>query len=134
MYNPTTLRSYRLGFFGFSGASGVEANAALRDRRAAVEWVQANIAAFGGDPSRIILFGQSTDGASVDYCSFSWSDDPIVSGLICMSGTVLSFLPNMREYSKNLWYNVSRTVGCGGPDDDSTEVLPCVRSQNVSVL
>ena len=48
--------SYRLGIFGFAGAPGVEKNAALRDHRAAVEWVRDNIAGFGGDPSRIVIF------------------------------------------------------------------------------
>ncbi|KAF2832580.1 cholinesterase precursor [Ophiobolus disseminans] len=126
--------NYRLGIFGFSGAPGVEANAALHDHRAAVEWVRDNIAAFGGDPSRIVLSGQSAGGASVDYWSFAWKADPIVSGLIPMSGTSLSFLPNTQDYSRMLWYNVSQTVGCGGPNDDSAEVLSCVRSMNTAVL
>ncbi|KAH7069523.1 cholinesterase precursor [Paraphoma chrysanthemicola] len=126
--------NYRLGIFGFAGAPGVEANAALRDHRAAVEWVRDNIAAFGGDPTRIVIFGQSAGGASVDYWSFAWRTEPIVSGLIPMSGTSLSFLPNTKEYSQSLWYNVSQTIGCGGPNDDSTQVLSCVRSRNTSVI
>lgn len=126
--------NYRLGIFGFSGAPGVEANAALRDQRAAVEWVRDNIAGFGGDASRIVIFGQSAGGASVDYWSFAWKKDPIVSGLIPMSGTSLSFLPNTKEYSQSLWYNVSQTIGCGGPNVNSNEVLSCVRSKNTSVV
>ncbi|CAO2649032.1 Nn.00g099810.m01.CDS01 [Neocucurbitaria sp. VM-36] len=126
--------NYRLGIFGFAGAPGVEANAALLDHRAAVEWVRDNIAGFGGDPSRIVIFGQSAGGASVDYWSFAHKEDPIVSGLIPMSGTSLSFLPNTKEYAQSLWYNVSQTIGCGGPNDDSSAVLSCVRSKNTSVL
>lgn len=129
-----TNNSYRLGIFGFSGAPGVEANAALRDHRVAVEWVRDNIASFGGDPSRIVIFGQSAGGASVDYWSFAHQKDPIVSGLIPMSGTSLSFLPNTKEYSQSLWYNVSQTVGCGGPNDDPATVLSCVRSRDTSAL
>jgi carboxylesterase type B len=120
--------------FGFSGAPGVEANAALKDHPAAVEWVRDNIAAFGGDPSRIVIFGQSAGGASVDYWSFAWKKDPIVSGLIPMSGTSLSFLPNTPEYSQSLWYNVSQTVGCGGPSNDPAKVLSCVQSKEASVI
>ncbi|KAJ8113604.1 hypothetical protein OPT61_g4300 [Boeremia exigua] len=126
--------NYRLGVFGFSGAPGVEPNAALKDHRAAVEWVRDNIAAFGGDPSRIVIFGQSAGGASVDYWSFAWKKDPIVAGLIPMSGTSLSFLPNTPDYAQTLWYNVSQTVGCGGPSDDTATVLSCVRSKDTSVL
>lgn len=99
-----------------------------------MEWVRDNIAAFGGDPTRIVLVGQSAGAASVDYWSFAWKDDPIVSGLVMMSGTSLSFLPNTKDYARQLWYNVSQTVGCGGPDHDANEVISCVRSRNTSVL
>ena len=126
--------SYRLGIFGFAGAPGVEKNAALRDHRAAVEWVHENAASFGGDPSRIVIFGQSAGGASVDYWAYAWKNDPIVSGLIPMSGTSLSFVPNTAEYSQSIWYNVSQTIGCGSPANDSAAVVSCVRSANMSTL
>jgi carboxylesterase type B len=129
-----TRSSFRLSIFGFSGAPGVEANAALRDQRAALEWVRTNIAFFGGDPSRIVIIGQSAGGASADYWSFAWKKDPIVAGLIPMSGTSLGFLPNTKEYSQSLWYNVSQSIGCGGPNDNSSQVLSCVRSKNTSVI
>ncbi|WP_231511392.1 carboxylesterase/lipase family protein [Chondromyces apiculatus] len=66
--------NYRLGPLGFlalpelsaedaehaaSGAYGIE------DQRAALEWVKANVAAFGGDPARVTVFGESAGGASV---------------------------------------------------------------------
>jgi carboxylesterase type B len=99
-----------------------------------VEWVRDNIDAFGGDPCRIVIFGQSAGGASVDYWSFAWKNDPIVAGLIPMSGTSLSFLPNTPDYSRSLWYNVTQTVGCGGPADDAATVLSYVRSRNVTTI
>ena len=52
--------SYRLGIFGFPGLpsdDSIEQNPGLFDQRAAVEWVRDNIAAFGGDPKRITIFG-----------------------------------------------------------------------------
>jgi carboxylesterase type B len=79
-----------------------------------LNWVHDNITAFGGDSSHVVLFRQSAGGASVDYWSFSWKDDPIVSDLVSMSGTSLSFLPNTREYSQLLFYSVLQTVCCGG--------------------
>lgn len=126
--------SYRLGIFGFAGAPGVEKNAALRDHRTAVEWVRDNIAGFGGDPSRIVIYGQSAGGAAVDYWAYAWKNDPVVSGLISMSGTSLSFIPNTVEYSQSIWYNVSQTIGCGGPNNDPATVVACVRSANTSAL
>jgi carboxylesterase type B len=40
-------------------------NAGLRDQRAGLEWVKANIAAFGGDPDKITIHGQSSGGLAV---------------------------------------------------------------------
>ncbi|CAA9964651.1 PnbA Carboxylesterase type B [Pyrenophora teres f. maculata] len=110
--------NYRLGIFGFAGAPGIEKNAALRDHRTAVEWVRDNIAGFGGDPSRIVIYGQSAGAAAADYWAYAWKNDPVVSGLISMSGTSLSFIPNTAKYSQSIWYNVSQTIGCGGAEDD----------------
>ena len=67
--------NYRLGIFGFfahpeltkesdRNASG---NYALLDQIAALEWVKKNIAAFGGDPKRVTIFGESAGSWSVNY-------------------------------------------------------------------
>jgi para-nitrobenzyl esterase len=60
--------NYRLGALGFVDFSGFnqgfDSNIALRDVLAALRWVRANIAAFGGDPQRVTLFGESA-GAGV---------------------------------------------------------------------
>ena len=64
--------NYRLGFLGFSSVSelwderaGVYANNGIRDMIAALDWVQENIAAFGGNPNSVTIAGTSAGGTSV---------------------------------------------------------------------
>lgn len=77
--------NYRLGAFGFLTHAGLSAesehgssgNYGLLDKIAALEWVQANAEAFGGDPDRVLIFGQSAGSMSV--CSLVAS--PLAAGL-----------------------------------------------------
>ncbi|ARZ66082.1 carboxylesterase [Streptomyces albireticuli] len=57
--------NYRVGFEGFGQIEGAPANRGLLDQIAALEWVRENIRAFGGDPDRVTLFGQSAGAGSV---------------------------------------------------------------------
>jgi para-nitrobenzyl esterase len=57
--------NYRVGFEGFGYVEGHPLNRGLLDQVAALRWVRENIAAFGGDPDRVTVFGQSAGGGSV---------------------------------------------------------------------
>lgn len=61
----TVTVSYRLGFDGFGDIPGAPANRGVLDWIAALEWVKQNIAAFGGDPGRVTIGGQSAGGGAV---------------------------------------------------------------------
>ncbi|WP_181772112.1 carboxylesterase/lipase family protein [Amycolatopsis pittospori] len=57
--------NYRVGIEGFARVEGAPANRGLLDQVAALEWVRDHIRAFGGDPGRVTVFGQSAGGGSV---------------------------------------------------------------------
>ena len=77
--------NYRLGRFGFFAHPALTAEAggrptadfALLDMIAALRWVKANIAAFGGDPAKVTIFGESAGGAAVNLLMAS----PLARGL-----------------------------------------------------
>ncbi|CRG91260.1 Acetylcholinesterase [Talaromyces islandicus] len=92
--------NYRLNVFGYPNAPGLKnPNVGLLDQRAAVEWTYNNIAAFGGDPSRITLWGQSAGSASVSAYGYAWPKDPIVTGLISDSGVASLLYSEDYEHS-----------------------------------
>ncbi|KAG6887715.1 hypothetical protein C0992_011002 [Termitomyces sp. T32_za158] len=87
--------NYRLNIFGFPNAPQLIRNTTqpqnfgLLDLDAAVQWVHDNIAAFGGDRKRIVLFGQSAGAAAVDAYTFAHPHDtrvqvPDAAQLTCM--------------------------------------------------
>jgi len=57
--------NYRLGVEGYGLFPDAPANPGLRDQLAALEWVRASIAAFGGDPDRVTVFGESAGAISI---------------------------------------------------------------------
>ena len=57
--------NYRVGLEGFGYIEGTPANRGLLDQVAALKWVQKNVGAFGGDPARVTVFGESAGGGSV---------------------------------------------------------------------
>jgi para-nitrobenzyl esterase len=77
--------NFRLGVFGFlahreldaESPNQVSGNYGLLDQQAALRWVKTNIAAFGGDPERITIFGQSAGGTDVGFAMAS----PLANGL-----------------------------------------------------
>ncbi|KAL2258099.1 hypothetical protein VTK26DRAFT_8726 [Humicola hyalothermophila] len=93
----------------------------------AVEWVRDNIAAFGGDPGRITLFGESAGAISLDYYSFAWAEDPIAHALIIMSGTTSIRGPDP-DGAAALWYNATAALNCGDASTPPDRVLSCMLS------
>jgi para-nitrobenzyl esterase len=78
--------NYRLGAEGFLEIPGAPANRAVRDWVRALEWVRENIAAFGGDPGRVTIGGQSAGGAACATLLGVPAARGLFRGAACMSG------------------------------------------------
>ncbi len=96
---------YRLGIFGFLASSALsrehpeegKGNYGIEDQIAALKWVRRNIAAFGGDPDRITLAGQSAGAMSVQCLMASPLTAGMISGAIVES-SVEGDLPGMPAF------------------------------------
>jgi len=97
----TLTVNYRLNIFGFFAhpqlsresphqASG---NYGLHDQAAALEWVHKNISAFGGDPGRVTIAGESAGSSSVSAQMASPLSRDLIAGAIAESGSLLSLNP-----------------------------------------
>lgn len=99
--------NYRLGIFGFFSHPQLTAesrhrasgNYGLLDQAAALAWVKHNIAAFGGDPKRITIGGESAGSMSVSGMMVSPLTRNLIAGAIGESGSVLPplYLPTLAE-------------------------------------
>lgn len=94
--------NYRVGPFGFLAhpelsreGAGVSGNYGIRDMIAALEWVRDNIAAFGGDPQCVTIFGESAGGAAVSILASSPRAKGLFHRVICESGS--GFTPPKTE-------------------------------------
>ncbi|MGW4472920.1 carboxylesterase/lipase family protein [Nonomuraea sp. NPDC004354] len=80
--------NYRLGAEGFSVLDGAPPHLGLADQVAALRWVRDNIAAFGGDPGRVTVAGQSAGGGSVAALLAHPSAKELMAGAVIQSGPV----------------------------------------------
>lgn len=135
-----TLPSYRTNVFGFPGlqppVANVAPNAGLLDQRLAIEWARDNVAAFGGDPSRITLFGQSAGSTSISTYGYAYASDPIAHGLITQSGTADSF-GNPAADSTASFEALATLLGCNTTSSTTESIsaaVTCIRAQSADAV
>jgi para-nitrobenzyl esterase len=111
--------NYRLGVFGFFPHPGLVAegskagNQALWDQRFAMQWVQANIAKFGGDPQNVTIFGESAGAYNVCLHVASAPKPALFVRAISESGGCTTRQPTLAE-AQPLALGVAAEVGCAG--------------------
>lgn len=129
---------YRLSFWGFLDSQEVRTegvtNIGMQDQRQGLYWVQENIAAFGGDPSKVTIWGESAGAGSVGIhlIAYGGRDDKLFSAAIQESGNAILLGTENYDVSDGqaIYNNVSTAAGCAG----SADVLACLRSAPFDTL
>ncbi len=130
--------NYRLGAFGFLSNAALRAedashpsagNYGLEDQIAALEWVQANAASFGGDPRQVTLFGESAGGTSMFLHLVSPKSQGLFERVIVESGWAPYGSP-VRPMSAADQEGAAFATALGCTDDAS--LMACLRGKSVT--
>ncbi len=139
--------NYRLGRFGFflhpalvSSKEGLAGNFAYMDQIAALRWVQRNIAAFGGDPYRVTVAGESAGGDSIMHLIVSPQAKGLFARAVVMSGGGRMHLFGGYQPSggtpaapsaDEIGLNFARSVGIAGVGPQALRALRALPAQQV---
>jgi len=121
--------NYRLGPLGFAAFAMPDGSAAsnfgMQDQREAMRWIRAEAAAFGGDPNKVTIFGESAGAISVMYHLASPASSGIFRAAISESG-----FPDATCLSRGLGSTatLAARLSCNG----STSVLNCLRTKSAA--
>ncbi|KAM4013205.1 cholinesterase-like [Anomaloglossus baeobatrachus] len=122
-----------LGFLAFPKNVNAPGNAAMFDQRLALQWVHENIAAFGGNPESITIFGESAGAGSVGYHVISSGSQPFFKRAILQSGSPTAFWAiNSYERSRKLSLELAKMVNCPTEDDDAA--IACLQKVDAKEL
>jgi len=127
--------NYRTNVFGFPTSPEIPVNGrnlGFLDQRAALDWVQQNIAGFGGSPDKVTIFGESAGAFSVDalLTSFPANSTPPFRGAILQSGQ-FSYKPNQTPSTVPQWNKLAQLLNCPG---NYSSNLACLRAANASAI
>ncbi|XP_076623384.1 juvenile hormone esterase-like [Colletes latitarsis] len=119
--------NYRLGALGFLNLNHPDAlgNAALKDQTMVLRWVQDNIAAFGGDPGQVTIFGESAGSASVIFHTMSKHSRGLFQRVIAQSGAPIFPLYSSPSLSMSNARRLANILGFSS--SNTSEILDFLR-------
>ncbi|KAF2652181.1 alpha/beta-hydrolase [Lophiostoma macrostomum CBS 122681] len=126
--------NYRVSMWGFVTGEEVlrtgNANLGFRDQRLAMHWVRENIAAFGGDPSKVTIWGESAGALSVGMhlTAYGGRDDSLFRAAIMESGNPINY--GSFNYSNSSFTTAAAALGCS----NATSQLDCLRGIDFETL
>lgn len=129
----TVSINYRHGAYGFlaNEKHGLKGNYGLWDQHMAIQWVHDNIAAFGGDPDRVTVFGESAGAVSVLYQALFEGNKGLFQRVIAESGAVGSFWA-YEKHPDPLFDSLAKKASCVNRTYD--EMMECLRFLPVSEI
>jgi carboxylesterase type B len=104
-------------------------NLGFLDQRLALQWTRRNIAAFGGDPDKITIWGESAGASSVDELLTTSPHDPPFRAAIMQSGTT-SYYVNLNNSNTQAWDELIAALNCSS----TTDILGCARAANALTI
>jgi carboxylesterase type B len=128
--------NYRKAGWGFLYSIEVQGsgntNIALRDMRQALRWVKENVGAFGGDPDRVAIWGESAGSFAVGQLLMSYGGrtDGLFHRSIQQSGSASTAWYNGTQWYQPLYDRLVAETGCAG----SVDTLDCLRTVPYSTL
>lgn len=133
--------NYRLGGFGFLSSPDLQAagllNNGLRDQHLALQWVNQNVESFGGDPTKVTIFGESAGAwdcqAQLHYAYAKNETDKYFRGLITQSGSAGSLAgpkAELPEDGLSAYQELLNQTNC----TTASNSIACLREVDASVL
>ncbi len=98
-----------------------------------MKWIHENVAAFGGDPNRMTLWGQSAGSIAANAYTYTYIDNPIIHSTISTSGTVFTPRSGWQSFdtSHSNFTFIAIKAGCSG---NAEQQLACVRTKPAAAL